>query len=103
MKAVAGRATPVHRLRLYVAGQSPRSMTALHNLGRMCREHLGGRCRFEVVDLLEHPDRAQRDQIIAIPTLVKRWPLPLLRIVGDLSDVEYVLAGLELHAVRGGS
>ena len=103
MKAVAGGGPPVHRLRLYVAGQSPRSLAALNNLGRICRERLGGRCRFEVVDLLEHPDRAQRDQIIAIPTLVKRWPLPLLRIVGDLSDVEYVMAGLELRTVQGTS
>jgi len=78
-------------------------MVALGNLNRLCRVHLGGQCRVEVVDLLEHPERAQRDQIIAIPTLVKRWPLPLLQVVGDLSDVAYVIAGLELPAVQGAS
>ncbi len=91
----------MYRLRLYVAGQSPRSLAALENLRRLCDTHLPGRCRIEVVDLLEHPDRARRDQIIAIPTLVRQSPPPLRRLVGDLSDFERVLAGLELQPVRG--
>lgn len=93
----------MYRLRLYVAGQSPRSLAALDNLRRLCGTHLAGRCRVEVVDLLEHPDRARRDQIIAIPTLVRQSPPPLRRLVGDLSDSERVLAGLELHRERGES
>jgi circadian clock protein KaiB len=93
-------ATPVYLLRLYVAGQSPRSMAALDNLRRLCETHLDGCCRVEVVDLLEHPDRARRDQILAIPTLVRVSPLPLRRLVGDLSEGERVLAVLELRPVR---
>ena len=96
-------ASPTYRFRLYVAGQSPRSLAALDNLRRLCDGHLAGRCRVEVVDLLEHPERAQRDQIIAIPTLVRLSPLPLRRLVGDLSDSERVMAGLELRAARGES
>ena len=100
-RGAGGRpAGPVYRLRLYVAGQSPRSMAALDNLHRLCETHLDGRCRVEVVDLLERPDRARRDQIIAIPTLVRVSPLPMRRLVGDLSDSARVLTGLELQPVQ---
>jgi circadian clock protein KaiB len=84
-------------LRLYVAGQTARSLTALANLKRICDEHLEGRYRLEVVDLLEHPQLARGDQILALPTLVRKLPPPIRKLVGDLSDTERVLVGLELR------
>jgi circadian clock protein KaiB len=87
---------PVWKLRLYVAGQSPKSLRASANLRRLCDEHLAGRFEIEVVDLAEHPERAQVDNIIAIPTLVRCAPDPHRRTVGDLSDTGRVLAALDL-------
>jgi circadian clock protein KaiB len=87
----------VWELTLYVAGRTPRSAVALDNLKRICAEHLAGRFRVEVVDLLEQPDRAQGDDVLAIPTLVRRLPPPLRKIIGDLSDTEKVLVGLALR------
>ena len=84
-------------LRLYVAGQSPKSMRAFANLKRLCEEHLAGRYEIEVVDLLEHPSLAQSDDILAVPTLVRRMPKPLRKIIGDLSNTERVLVGLRLE------
>ena len=84
-------------LRLYVAGQSPRSMRAYSNLKELCESHLAGRYDIEIVDLLDHPAMAQSDDIIAIPTLVRRLPEPLRRIIGDLSDKQRVLVGLRLE------
>lgn len=89
--------TELWDLRLYVAGQTPKSITALANLRRMCEEHLAGRYRIEVVDLAENPQLARTDQILAIPTLVRRLPSPIRRIIGDLSNSERVLVGLDLH------
>jgi circadian clock protein KaiB len=86
----------VCHLRLYVAGQSPKSLKALANLKRLCAEHLGTRYEIEVVDLVEHPRLAAGDEIIAIPTLVRRLPEPIRKIIGDLSDSERVLVGLQL-------
>jgi circadian clock protein KaiB len=83
-------------LRLYTAGQSPKSLAALNNLKRVCEEHLAGRYSIEVVDLLKNPRLAKDDQIVAIPTLVRKLPEPLRRIVGDLSDTERALVGLQL-------
>jgi circadian clock protein KaiB len=83
-------------LRLYVAGQSPKSLLALANLKRLCEEHLAFRYEIEVVDLLEQPRLAAGDEIIAIPTLVRRLPEPMRKIIGDLSDSERVLVGLQL-------
>lgn len=83
-------------LRLYTAGQSPKSLAALANLKRVCDEHLAGRYSIEVVDLLKNPRLAKDDQIVAIPTLVRKLPEPLRRIVGDLSDTERALVGLQL-------
>ena len=83
-------------LRLYVAGQSPKSIRAIENLRRVCDEYLPGRCRIEVVDLLENPELARGDEIIAVPTLVRRLPLPVRTIIGDLSDTDRVLVGLQL-------
>jgi circadian clock protein KaiB len=83
-------------LRLYVAGQTPRSLAALSNLQKFCEEHLAGKYRIEVVDLVSNPQLARTDQILAIPTLVRRLPPPLRKIIGDLSNSERVLVGLEL-------
>jgi circadian clock protein KaiB len=88
-----------YNLRLYVAGQTPKSITALANLKKICEEHLVGRYQIEVVDLLEHPQLAAGDQILAVPTLVRRLPEPLKRIIGNLSNMERVLVGLDLRPV----
>lgn len=84
-------------LRLYVAGQSPRSSAAFDNLKRICEEQLRGRYRIEVVDLLKNPRLAKDDQILAVPTVVRRLPPPVRRIIGDLSNSERVLVGLDLR------
>jgi len=83
-------------MRLYVAGQTPKSLTAFANLRRLCEQHLAGRYEIEVIDLLEDPGLARRDEIIAIPTLVRKLPEPITKLIGDLSDAERVLVGLEL-------
>ena len=85
-------------LRLYIAGQSPKSLTAITNLTALCEEHLPSRHQIEIIDLVEHPRLAATDEIIAIPTLVRRLPAPARRIVGDLSDTARVLDGLQLKA-----
>jgi len=87
-------------LRLYVAGKAPKSVTAFANLKKICEEHLPGRYRIEVIDLLEHPQLAAGDQIVAIPTLVRKLPEPLRKIVGDLRDTERTLVGLQLRPRR---
>jgi circadian clock protein KaiB len=86
----------IWNLRLYVAGQSPKSVTAFANLKRICEEHLSGRYQIEVVDLIKNPQLAKGDQIIAIPTLVRKLPEPLKKIIGDLSDGGRTLVGLDL-------
>src|SRR6187431_1420551 len=87
----------VWQLRLYVAGQTPKSLTAFANLKKLCEAHLAGRYTIEVVDLLQHPQLAAGDQIVAIPTLVRKLPEPLRKIVGDLSNTERTLVGLQLR------
>jgi len=84
-------------LRLYVAGKTPKSVTALKNLKSYCEEHLKGLYVIEVIDLLKHPQLAEGDQILAIPTLVKKVPEPVRKIIGDLSDKEKVLVGLDIR------
>ena len=84
-------------LRLYVAGQTPKSVTALTNLRRYCEEHLKGRYKLEVIDLLVNPQLAEGDQILAIPTLVRKVPEPIRKIIGDLSNEERVLVGLDVR------
>jgi circadian clock protein KaiB len=84
-------------LRLYVAGQTPKSLTAFANLKKICEEHLEGKYRIEVVDLLKNPQLARGDQILAIPTLVRKLPEPIKKIIGDLSNTERVLVGLDLR------
>jgi len=83
-------------LRLYVAGQTPKSMAAITNLKKICEEHLAGRYELQVIDLLKDPQLARGDQILAIPTLVKQLPKPVRKIIGDLSNTERVLVGLDL-------
>jgi circadian clock protein KaiB len=90
----------VWALRLYVAGQTPKSITAFANLKRLCEQYLAGRYQIEIIDLLENPQLAAGDQIIAIPTLVRKLPEPLRKIVGDLRDTERVLVGLQLRPAR---
>jgi circadian clock protein KaiB len=83
-------------LRLYVAGQSPKSLQALANLTALCELHLPGHHQIEVIDLIEHPQQASDDDILAIPTLVRRLPAPLRKVIGDLSNTEHTLIGLRL-------
>jgi circadian clock protein KaiB len=87
-------------LRLYVAGQTRKSLAAFANLKKICEEHLAGRYRIEVIDLLEKPQLAKGDQILAIPTLVRHLPPPIKKIIGDLSDTEKVLVGLDLRPAK---
>jgi len=93
---VKNGARRVWRLRLYVAGQTPKSITALANLKRLCEDHLAGRYRIEVVDLLSQPHLARRDDIVVLPTLVRQLPQPIRKIIGDLSNKERVLVGLDV-------
>jgi circadian clock protein KaiB len=83
-------------LRLYVAGQTPNAVTAFENLKKLCEEHLGGKYHIEVIDLLKNPQLAQGDQIVAVPTLIRKVPLPIRKIIGDLSNTERVLVGLDV-------
>ena len=85
-----------YRLRLYVAGQTPKSVLAFRNLKKICEEHLLGRYEIEIIDLIENPQLARGDQILAVPTLVRRLPEPIKKIIGDLSNTERVLVGLDL-------
>jgi circadian clock protein KaiB len=84
-------------LRLYIAGQSPKSMTAMTNLKRLCEQHIPGQYSIEVIDLMKNPQLAQVDQILAIPTLVRKIPEPMKRVIGDLSDTERTMIGLDLR------
>ena len=87
-------------LRLYVAGQTARSLAALANLKQICEEHLQGRYRITVIDLAKHPQLASGDQILAVPTLVRKLPKPIRKLIGDLSDRERALVGLDLRPIR---
>ncbi len=89
--------TEIWNLRLYVAGKTPKSVAALENLNRLCEAHLSGRYLIEVVDLLQNPRLAKEDEIVAIPTLVRKLPDPIRRVIGDLSDEERTLIGLQLR------
>lgn len=103
--AETGKTTPETNnerwdLRLYIAGQTPKSIAAFANLKKLCEEHLPGRYQIEVIDLLENPQLAAGDQIVAIPTLVRKLPEPLRKIVGDLRDTERTLVGLQLRLAK---
>ena len=99
--AATGAADPdVWELRLYVAGKTAKSTAAFENLTRLCEEHLAGKYKIEVVDLLVHPQLAKGDQIVAIPTLVRKLPQPIRKVIGDLSNAERTLVGLQLRSVK---
>ena len=91
-------ASQAYQLRLYVAGQTPKSVLAFSNLKQICEQHLQGRYEIEIIDLLQNPQLARGDQILAVPTLVRRLPEPIKKIIGDLSNTERVLVGLDLRA-----
>lgn len=98
--ADGSRTTPdreLFKLRLYVAGQTPKSLAAISNLRKVCQDHLAGRFSIEIIDLIKDPQLAEGDQILAVPTLVRRLPEPLKRIIGDLSNTERVLVGLDIR------
>jgi circadian clock protein KaiB len=100
MKKTVKKDPDIWELRLYVAGQTPKAMTAFSNLKKICEEHLAGKYRIEVIDLLENPQLARGDQIVALPTLVRKLPEPMRKIIGDLSNTERVLVGLDLRPVH---
>jgi circadian clock protein KaiB len=97
METPTASSTDTFLLRLYVAGQTPKCIRAFENLKRLCEEHLSNRYEIEIVDLLERPQLGRGDQILAIPTLVRRLPEPIKKIIGDLSNTERVLVGLDLR------
>ena len=96
-RAPAPKKPAIWKLRLYVAGQTPKSIRAFSNLKVLCEEHLKGRYRIEVIDLMENPQLARGDQIIAVPTLIRKLPEPVRKIIGDLSDSVRVLVGLDVR------
>lgn len=98
-KPNAGKAPRKYLLRLYVAGTTQRSMTAITNIRKICEDNLKGRYLLEVIDLYQQPKLAAGDQIVALPTLIKKIPPPLRRIIGDLSDTEKVLIGLDIKVL----
>ena len=100
-KAKTNSTEEIWTLRLYVGGQTPKSITAFANLKMICEEHLAEKYRIEVIDLLKNPKLAKGDQIIAIPTLVRKLPEPLKKIIGDLANTERVLVGLDIRPVSG--
>lgn len=83
-------------LRLYITGRTPKALRAIENIEKICKEHLEGRYELEVIDLVQHPELAESDQIVAIPTLIKRLPIPLRKYIGDMSSTENILVGLDL-------
>jgi circadian clock protein KaiB len=97
LKRDEGPHSPLWELRLYVAGQTPRSLSAFANLKQICETHLAGQYSIEIVDLLENPQLAAGDQILAVPTLVRKLPEPMKKIIGDLSNTERVLVGLDIR------
>ncbi len=99
-KAASRKTNSKIELRLYVAGQTPRSITALANLRETCEQYVPGKYKIEVIDLLKKPQLASGDQILAVPTLVRRLPQPIRKIIGDLSNREKLLIGLDMHPAR---
>lgn len=96
----SGSSHEMWQLKLYVAGQTPKSLIACANLTRICEKHLGGKYRIKVIDLLKDPQLAKGDQILALPTLVRQLPMPVKQILGDLSDTERVLVGLDIKRLE---
>jgi circadian clock protein KaiB len=87
-------------LRLYVSGQTTRSVHAIENLKQLCEEYLKDRCEIEIIDVYQQPERLKKDQVVGVPTLIKELPLPMRKVIGDLSDTERVLVGLALKASK---
>ena len=102
-QASSGGSLSKYLLRLFVTGASSRTGTAIANLRRICEQELEGQYELEIIDVLEFPDLAEHEKILATPTLIKSLPLPLRRVIGDLSNTEKVLLGLEVHSPRGGA
>ena len=98
----AAQATARYVLRLYVTGTTPHSRRAIVNIRKICEEHLHGRYELEIVDIAQHPTLVEGEQIIAAPTLIKKLPLPLRRFIGDMSQTERLLLGLDLRETKGG-
>jgi circadian clock protein KaiB len=96
-QALAGSQTATYILRLYVSGSTPQSLHSIEYVKKICEEHLQGRYELEVIDLYQQPQLARGEQIIAAPTLIKKLPLPLRRVIGDMSNTERVLVGLDLR------
>ena len=101
-KAMADRGSQKYLLHLYVSGLTSRSTRAIENLRKICEENLKGRYELEIIDIFQQTEAARREQIVAAPTLIKTLPLPLRRFIGDLSDTERILVGLELTDKHGG-
>lgn len=99
-RGARGRKPVAWQLRLYVAGTTPKSMAAFANLKEICETHMGGKYRIEIIDLVRNPQLARGDQIVAVPTLVRRLPHPVKKIIGDLSNTERVLVGLDLKPAQ---
>ncbi len=99
-RSAATATVPAYQLRLYVAGETAKSLTAFQNLKRICETHLAGQYRIELIDLLKTPQLAAGDQILAVPTLVRRLPEPIKKIIGDLSNEERVLVGLDVQPLK---
>jgi circadian clock protein KaiB len=95
-KASAGRESRNYILRLYISGVTPRSTLAIENIRKICQKYLEGRFNLEVIDIFQQPEEARKEQIIAAPTLIKKLPLPLRKFIGDLSDTQKILVGLEI-------
>ena len=100
-RAVAKPSRETYRLKLYITGSTPRSVTAIENIKRICEEQLKGRYRLEIIDLYKDPEAAVRDRLVVAPTLVKKLPLPLRTFIGDLSQTEKILVGLDLAQKPG--
>ena len=103
MSSPGGALLSKYLLKLFVTGASTRTGTAIANLKRICEQELAGQYALEIIDVLEHPELAEREKILATPTLIKSLPLPLRRVIGDLSNTEKVLLGLEVHPAGGAS
>jgi circadian clock protein KaiB len=95
-KALKGESQEKYILRLYVTGMTPKSIQAIENVRKICDEHLKGRCELEIIDIYQQPDYAKTEQLIAAPTLIKKLPLPLRKFIGDMSQKERILVGLDI-------
>jgi circadian clock protein KaiB len=96
LKALSNKGKEHYTLKLLIAGMTPKSMHAVENIKKICEQYLGGRYNLAVVDIYHHPDQATKENIVAVPTLIKQLPLPLRKFIGDLSDSDHIIVGLDL-------